>query len=309
MVVFDKLLKDPDSVWIGKSMTDAAHAANSRCRRHGLLAWPPDDYAEARDDIVGKDEGVRRWGVRPSSYLDIGLSLNPVAAVLVAWWTDAARRKWCRFIGWSGRLLSTHWRNILWSGPTRPPLWLLRPDDLAYRIDGRRRLWAMCPDCGVGGEPERVCWMVERCGPCHDRREACEPPAAWRPARTLLQTPFGVSRLAFLPDGRRLLCDCGQWMVDVCDLTTGTLHEQTDAERQEGPTAPPDVGLSAVIPGLDSDGTLLVRRAPDGPVLGKYQWHDGGARALAVSPDGAWLATVGGVGDVKLWPVTALVEG
>jgi WD40 repeat protein len=51
------------------------------------------------------------------------------------------------------------------------------------------------------------------------------------------------------------------------------------------------------------DGELLLLEAATGKVVGRRRGHDGWTTGLAFSPDGAYLASVGWDGAVRIWRI------
>jgi WD40 repeat protein len=123
------------------------------------------------------------------------------------WWTDRLGRKHHRVVGRRRRCNNSARHNILSPDDERSPLWLVYPENLYLRQQvWGWELFAACR-CGAVGTPEALGWMGDCCGPCHDRREAGEPPPAtpWLPRTVLTGHTTEVMNVAFGNDGRLLL--------------------------------------------------------------------------------------------------------
>src|SRR5207302_2382916 len=120
------------------------------------------------------------------------------SVVGLAWWTDHVGRKHFRVVGHRAKFNRPHLKNILDpAGQGWPPLALVYPDYLFFKTcRGERVLTAVCA-CGVFGPPERLAWMGNCCGPCHDGREEGREPERLGPdPRT---TALTDSRSPYLP--------------------------------------------------------------------------------------------------------------
>src|SRR5262245_57096232 len=124
---------------------------------------PADELRKLLERIAQEPEGSHRWEGRAS-----GCGARAVFAV--TWWADHLGRTHVRICGYSFVGDPTLQELAL------PPLAKIQPQRtlLRYR-EGREELLVLCP-CSVGGPPERLAWMGDRCGVCHDRAGTGEEP-------------------------------------------------------------------------------------------------------------------------------------
>jgi WD40 repeat protein len=119
-----------------------------------------------------------------------------------------------------------------------------------------------------------------------------------------LAVPVQVNRLRFSPDGKTLAAACFDGTVRRWDVT-----------GKEPAELPPLTGHNGWVTGLafgsealftsDSWGRLSAWDAAGKPLWTVEAAHDGWLRMIAVSPDGATLATCGKDGFVRLWDARA----
>jgi WD40 repeat protein len=117
----------------------------------------------------------------------------------------------------------------------------------------------------------------------------------------------GVEAVLFSPDGKKALsCGFGAY-VSEWDLATGKLLRRIEI-LLEGGTEQMGLRGLAWVPGgkrfvtAARDGSVLVIDAATGKEVQRMQRHHGnGARAVAVSPDGKWIASCGETDPVFLF--------
>jgi hypothetical protein len=106
---------------------------------------------------------------------------------IVCWWEDAiGRRHW--FI--------SHKVYPFAPDGVHPLECIAPPGSFVCQERGGQREWLAICGCGVFGPPEKIAWMGERCGACHDRLQEGLPTPG-------LGNAFGspMSRLLVLPSG------------------------------------------------------------------------------------------------------------
>jgi len=124
---------------------------------------------------------------------------------------------------------------------------------------------------------------------------------------TPLSPPSQVTRVRFSPDGKLLAAGCFDATVRRWDLTGGTEKELPPCTGHNGWVTAIAFNTDASAPRLysiDSWGKLIARdpKSPDAKPLWEVESaHDGWVRALAVSPDGATVATTGRDRFLRLW--------
>src|SRR5262249_55262256 len=129
----------------------------------GRLTSPPADLRPVLARIAAEPEGRHRWEGEDS----------PTPATLaLAWWTDHLGRVHVRFAG------SAHAGpppgSAPRSPPDLPPLASVYPRRTVARHRGKRmQLLCVCP-CGAWGPTDRLLWMGDHCGACHDRLQSGE---------------------------------------------------------------------------------------------------------------------------------------
>ena len=123
---------------------------------------------------------------------------------VVCWWEDAiGRRHW--FI--------SHGIYLFDPEGSQPLEWIAPSGALVCRERGGQREWLAICGCGVFGPPEKIAWMGERCGACHDRLQEGLPPlgpdnALGHPMSRILVLPSGAivglegTATRFFPDSR-----------------------------------------------------------------------------------------------------------
>jgi hypothetical protein len=307
MIRFDRVLITPGRAELERTLTEAAAAANKGCRAR-LLHWAPADTNALLLDCAASPEGFRQWngeGERKQR----GFSSETRSAVAVVWWTDRLKRLHYRVAADRVYAASYHTDNLISPYAKRPPLWLVYPENLCFREEGKdvRKPLAICR-CGMMGDPKALGWMGRCCAACHDRAEAGEtaPVPPGEPARRM----FGrgdrwASTVVFSADGRHLVYRhrCGT-EVFVCDLETGETRQITCRHQTYSLAVSPN-GTIAV---GDSRGEIMFHSltrpeepgrllsVPDDNILGRDILD------LAFSPDGSLLA-IAPYGRAELWSV------
>jgi hypothetical protein len=283
----------------------------------GMCPWPPDDLAQVLARLRGLEAGWHVWWLTSD-----GLHRGPLSLGV---WTDYAGRRHYRVVnenldlthgpGWPGEenlhcLLTVYPRQTLWL----PPGW------------GNRRPGVVC-SCGAMDQPEALAWMGRQCGPCHDLAEAGEPPP---PPDRFAAHKSEVIGLAFSPDGRALVSLGRDRQVKLWEVANRQQHAHWEVECLSAcpmVSFSPDGSLIAWVDGDHPDVVLQpfvggpLRRVPGSRFVflprdeglitlteGELVlWHPQTwrpdrhfrdqpavcARAIAVSPDGLYLATAG----------------
>jgi WD40 repeat protein len=293
MADFDHILIQSSRKELTKALAEAASAANLRARER-RLAWPPDNLSTFLTEVETTPEGRRQFnGSGPRDR-----SGQARSVVVLVWWTDRIGRKHHRVVGRRRRCNNSARHNILSPGGDRPPLWLVYPDNLYLRQNqGGWELFAACR-CGAVGPPETLGWMADCCGPCHDRREAGEPPPAlsWPPHTVLAGHTTEVMNVAYGQGGRLLV---SQAMFDASarlwDLEKGECrHLEHGDWLSAAAFSPTDSRLA-----LGRIGAVHIWNAAE-DVWDKALFQEakrigqrhGAVNALTFSPDGATLAAV-----------------
>jgi WD40 repeat protein len=275
MAAIDERLIDPAPDALVTALHRATKAANGRLT-HRRVEKDRDFWARFVARAANKPEGSQVYtGSRTGSW--------DSALVRVAWWTDPVGRRHWRVVGRRMGPPDNRLRDFAFAAH---PLWHVYPDRLALREQGgATALLARC-DCGVVGPAERIAWMGECCGPCHDRGEEglAAPPAA-----PVLLRGHGntVAQLAFAgPDV--LVSGGADGRVLRWDLEDGS-HEVL-LHRRGG-----YVNAVAASPGLVAVNTaysrVLLRRTD--AEWRQVNLRSGQIGALAISPDERWLAVAG----------------
>jgi WD40 repeat protein len=137
-------------------------------------------------------------------------------------------------------------------------------------------------------------------------REEPEPLRLWRAeSGELLRAPGGQAEqalysLSLSPDGSTLAGSTG-WGVYVFDAATGeTPRQLTSGGPLGAPVFSPD-GRHLI---TTQEGEVIFLDAASGREVGRVQAHPTAISGLVVSADGAWLATSGMEGTIKVWRVT-----
>jgi hypothetical protein len=309
---FDLDLTDPTPAAVEKGMDDAVAAANLRCNK-GLLKA---DRAEYRTflagEFAGSPSGVALWLAEKGRVAEF--PPTPRATLMgVAWHTTPLGRRVVRVVGRRIEPFNEHPGNRF-GPPWRvwPALCLLDPDHVVTRTwaGGEPETIAVC-DCGAVGPPEKLGWMVGRCGPCHDHAE--EHGAALPGSPPALRTDGQLVAVGFLPSGRSAAAV--EWLVQgyrnvavnavVWDRQTGT--RQSDAVRKrfdEG--APADLAAGLLLPAPSNPYWFEEGRPPcrvQSPTRSvHFACH--GSIAAAVDYDGAgWVRELRpGAEWVEGWP-------
>jgi hypothetical protein len=273
MACFDERLIDPDPELLAKTLRRATSAANGRLKSRRLdkdVAFWQRFVHRTRKRLEGQQtwKGTRSfWG----------------AMVRAAWWSDPVGRKHWRIVGRRSDHTDYYLRNFAFA---EYPLWHIYPDRLALRQEERKLL--ACCDCGVQGPIDRIAWMGERCGPCHDRAEegVCvelSPPPTMRGPGT------GVSQLAFLGQDRLVSAGYnGRVILWNLDDNSGEvlLH------RRGGRVSPLATTSGGAI-ALSTAGNRVLLRDPEGGDWRTLELRCGQVSGLAFSPDERWLGVSG----------------
>lgn len=239
MSPFDRWLVQPTREELLSTLTQAVRVVNrvgrtrpppateARARKQLLtdgrgpddVRWsisPEPDLAEMVQAEARETEGVRLWLPGRPIRLDAPLTeLTPRLAL--AWWTDNLGRRHvrvaCRNDG--GRSSLRHHR-LGPPGRLPPPLWLVYPDHFCLRTRPGREpeLIALCR-CGDVGPPERLDWMGDCCGPCHDRRDEGGEPLGWSRPHTWVCDTRPIRCLHFIRDGLLVTASTDQRDVRV----------------------------------------------------------------------------------------------
>jgi WD40 repeat protein/tRNA A-37 threonylcarbamoyl transferase component Bud32/Flp pilus assembly protein TadD len=121
---------------------------------------------------------------------------------------------------------------------------------------------------------------------------------SWRTRRESPGPPFGVTALAFSPDGKRLGC-ADLNLVTVWDVATGEpLLSLNGGAEVYGLAYSPDGRRLASV---GQNDTIRLWDAADGREARVLWGHGSSVRGLAFSPDGRWLATAGDDQAARLW--------
>jgi WD40 repeat protein len=268
-----------------------------------VLRWSDADTGALLEERAAAPEGFRQWN-GPGEARQQGDTCSIVA---VAWWTDAVGRTHYRIAADRILCITSQAKHLITPFTTRPPLWLVHPENVYLREEATGwQLFAACR-CGAAGPPAAIGWMGSCCAACHDRAEEGSPVPLDGLARTLLIGHItGVNGLAFTPDGRTLVSH------DQC----GSGLRVWDLETEQGRAL--DVGMMtsalAVAPDGDSvalgydRGEVRIWSLREGRLLrtlreGDPRYHDN-ILALAWSPDGTTLALMR-YESVELWDAAA----
>jgi WD40 repeat protein len=330
MTGVDRVLIGPTADELERALAEAAASVNqgTGARR---VKWAPARLRAALAEVAGRREGHLQWLAKQ------GHGLEGRSAVALAWWTDHLGRRHHRVVGRRGFLVANNSQSVLSPHKDQPALALVYPERIFQREQGRRKaLWALC-DCGAFGPPPALGWMGDRCGPCHDRREAGDPTSAGAVRVALEMPPGRVTDLTWSSDSQRLLaCGSGKTEGHLWQVRTGEGEVLRFTKRVWGVAMASAadvlaVGLSSRVfvrgpgdarreldtPGgwrvttvaLSADGTRLAAGGDSGLAVwglpdGDVRLTDGGlVHALAIRPDGREVAAVGGEWRAHLWDV------
>jgi sugar lactone lactonase YvrE len=298
---FDRVVIDPSRQELDRIFTEAATAANKRCRER-LLHWSTDATSAFLRERKKASEGFRQFnaeGERKRRRFTKDRS-----ALAVVWWTDPLGRIHHRIAADRTYTDSKTVENLLCPYHERPHLWLIYPEDLYFRIaGGKEELFAACR-CGAMGSPESLGWMGPCCALCHDQaEEGTTPERVGVPAaRMVAGAEVLFDGAAFTPDGQNLVFydRCG-FHVRIWDLTTGQVRVTERIAGQVTALAlPPDGRIIAV--GDRSGNVHLV--SPDDAQIQKTLTPGANILDLAFSPDSSLLAMMPYT-RVELWDVAA----
>jgi WD40 repeat protein len=122
-----------------------------------------------------------------------------------------------------------------------------------------------------------------------------------KPARTLSGHNGDVNALVVLPDGRMVATASDDNTVKLWSLPDGALAKTLDGHHQSVVA----LAVSAdgrLLVSSSQDNTIRLRSLPEGQALATFRLGSGGgARVLALSPDGKSLAAPLGEGTVSVW--------
>jgi hypothetical protein len=283
MAYFDVRFVRPSQLDLIDALATAVLHANESAE---LIDLPRQRIADFIAGLRDHPEGFQQWSNdRRSAGDGAGLAA-------IAWWTDAAGRRHFRIL--AGSSCDGSFDRL--GGPDRrqPPVWYFAPECIFWRTrgQGERKLLAAC-GCGATGTLTALRWMGDRCGACQDRGgEPCPGPGA------TFREADAVRLVAFSADGRWLAAAKAGPGVSVWDLRSRHRHAVL---LPDGP-APIDMAFS-------HDGRQLLLASADRTL----RIHDVETtrevqslpmpsipRAVAVAPNGLWLALVGR-GSVEVW--------
>jgi sugar lactone lactonase YvrE len=304
MDLFDRVLLEPTAEELGAALREALGLA---CADAGL--GEPLVVEGDRPELEGWDAGERNWGADPLPFawpkedaelgrLSAGSAagwrfwdLGPETFLLAAWWTDRVGRKHHR-VGASSERSAWLEEQMRSRREADRALALVHPDQVFFRTPprGERRVEAACA-CGAVGPPAALGWMGTCCAPCHDAREAGEPPQGAGAGLLQRARSSGVGHLAFGPDGKTLawLRSLGGLLI-LAPLGTGGAPARVSAPGAVWFSFAPDGDRLVVADAagrvwevrLDGARRLLTEGPPGGPPT--------------YSANGSWWAVTGGEG-------------
>ncbi|KIJ08536.1 hypothetical protein PAXINDRAFT_18341 [Paxillus involutus ATCC 200175] len=135
-------------------------------------------------------------------------------------------------------------------------------------------------------------------------RNAKEPkPSSQTPLKVLAGHTWGVTGLAFFPDGRRLISGSLDGLLIIWDVATGRVEKKRTGGTMRSVAVAPD---GSVFASGSDDGTLRIWDGTTGNQIGgplvTHAWGTQGIWGLAFSPDGRRITTTGNC-TIQIWDV------
>jgi hypothetical protein len=284
MATFDRLLVGPTAEELERALAEAAASANEGANT-GELVWPPPTLPGDLASAGRRREGHCQWlGNR-------NRRVSPRSGVALSWWTDHLARRHFRIVGRHSYFRGDERQAVLGHNEPLPAAALVYPGRFILREQAREpTLWALC-ECGACGPLKVLGWMGPSCGPCHDRGEAGEPLPATGPRALLFAPSVPVRDLVWASDGDSVVSSAFGLAPEArfWRLRTGQVERVGFAGSVSAVASAPAAGLLAF--GFGGHVALW------GPGKERRQFDTAGGwavRAVALSPDGSFLAAAGG---------------